>query len=89
MDIESPNDSDFLDYFLTVVAEHPSPKLIATINEQGQSLTPFDVAWAAGLSEDVGQYPLISSPSQYINYFIFYAKSTGLTGYLSFYPSIC
>jgi hypothetical protein len=84
--VESFSDDDFFDFFLCCVAEHSMPKLVPTIDAHGQPLDLFKVSWNAGMAEESGHYPLISSPAQAVNYFIFYGKNTGLIGYLSFYP---
>lgn len=86
MKIESPDEEDFTGFFLTVISDHAMPRLIATITNEGNSLDLFSVSWSAGLAEEAGEYPLISSPAFELPYFIFYARSTGLTGYMCFKP---
>ena len=86
MKIESPNEEDFTEYFLTVIADHANPRLISTVSKEGCYLDLFSVSWSAGLAEEAGEYPLISSPASELPYFIFYAKSTGLVGYMCFKP---
>ena len=85
MSIEVQED-DLLEYLLCVVSDHSNPKLIPYIDSHGQPLDPFKVSWAASVAEEQGQYPLISSPAEGVNYFVFFSKDTMLTGYLSFYP---
>jgi hypothetical protein len=87
MNIESPNEKDFLDFFLSVVCEHTSPKLVSTVTTEGDFLNAFQVAWAASVAEEAGNYPLIAMPAFELPYFTFYAKSTGFTGYLCFKPT--
>jgi hypothetical protein len=87
--IELDNDDAFLNCFLAMVADNDNAKLVPAIDSQGQPLDAFQIAWSASIAEEQGHYPLISTPAHGVNYFVFFSKVTGMTGYLSFYPSNC
>lgn len=87
MSIEVKTDDEFLDMFLTMVANHAYPKLVPTINKHGEPLDSFKISWDASIAQEQGFYPLISSPAHGVNYFVFFCKETLTTGYLSFYPA--
>lgn len=86
--MENLSDDEFFDSFLTLLSDHPNPKLISSLDSQGQELDMPKIAWQATIAEEQGFMPLISRPSAHITYFITVSPTTGLTGYLSFHPLI-
>ena len=87
MGIEDKSDDAFYDAFLSLACERDNPKLVPTIDKHSVPLDAFTIAWQASMAEERGEYPLISTPALGTNYFIFYARSTGTVGYLSFLPT--
>lgn len=86
MNIEVATDEEFLEHFLTILTESAYPKMISTLDSQGQKLDQFKIAWNATIAEEQGFHPIIAHAEGQVHYFIMVSKRTGLTGYLYFNP---